>query len=666
MTATASRQQPDVAERMPDYRATPIVIVGNGPSGMQCLVQLRRLGVRTPIILFGKEAWAPYDRVKLSSFLAGTTSFDALSNLPPEVEDNVSHYVGRAITHIDSNSHQVIDSTGESHCFSKLVLALGSRAYVPNIPGTELSGVFRFRDLSDAHALMARTLRSRHTVVIGGGLLGIEAARALRRFNTDVTLVQHSEWLMNRQLDAEAAGIVRYALESEGVRVRVQASVREISGNGRVESVLLNSGEHISCDSVVFATGIAPNRQLGESCGLRTAQGIRVDENMCTSASDIYAIGECAQFGERISGLVAPGLQQARVAAAHIAGQSEAYAPSADTTWLKVLALEVFSAGQFREEERFHIHQSLVYRNRNSGIYRRLMLRAGRVVGVVSIGEWPQRTQVLNLLRDSRRVLPWQLLRFVITGDLQGSAALGPVSNWPASTIVCQCKSLTRGQLSEQFAAGHTNVVALQKMTGAGTVCGGCEPLIENICGGTASAQRKVPGATPLAIIALLTLIALAVSWSQPMPGISLDVVGQSLFERWSRDSWLRKVSGFVLLGGSAVAMLLSLRKRVSWLAFGSFSAWRIAHTILGLATVGILLWHTGFSLGENLNRWLMISFLLVLGWGALAALLALAEAKLAAQWPVAVRRQASWVHIFVFWPVPVLLGFHVLSAYFF
>jgi len=666
MIATASTQQPDVAEWMPDSNAVPIVIVGNGPSGMQCLVQLRRLGVRTPILLFGKEDWAPYDRVKLSSFLAGTTSFDALANLPDEMHDGVTHYVGRAIVSIDPDFHTVTDSTGEQHRFDKLVLALGSSAYVPRTPGTDLSGVFRFRDMSDAHALMARTFRSRHTVVVGGGLLGIEAARALCRFNTDVTLIQHSQRLMNRQLDDEAADIVRYALEGEGVRVRVQSSVREICGNGRVESVLLASGERLPCDSVVYATGISPNRELADDAGLRTAQGIRVDGSMCTSAPDIYAIGECAQYGEHISGLVAPGLQQARVAAAHIAGREEVYAPSADTTWLKVLSLEVFSAGTFREEERFRIHQSLVFRGRKQGIYRRLMLRAGRVVGVVSIGEWPQRSQVLGWLRDNRRLMPWHVARFVLTGDLHAQGAGESVADWPASAVICQCKSLTRGQLSAQLEPGCADVVSLKKVTGAGTVCGGCEPLLENLCGSDAPVQRTVPGALTLAVTAVLTLLALTFSFSRPMPDIADTVAGQSLFELWSRDSWLRQISGYCLLGASVIALLMSLRKRVSWLAFGSFSGWRIAHAVIGLLTVAMLLWHTGFELGQNLNRWLMTSFLLVLGVGALAALLALAEARIPAQWPARLRRQTTWVHLLVFWPVPVLLGFHVLSAYFF
>ena len=197
-------------------------------------------------------------------------------------------------------------------------------------------------------------------------------------------------------------------------------------------------------------------------------------------------------------------------------------------------------------------------------------------------------------------------------------------------------------------------------------MCGGCDPLLENLCGNVSSVQRHVPGAVPLSLIALLTLIALAISWQQPVPGISDTVAGEGLFEQWSRDGWLRQISGFFLLGGSVLAMLMSLRKRISWLSFGGFSGWRIAHAVIGLVTVFALLWHTGFSLGENLNRWLMVSFLLVLTMGGLAALLAIAEARIPARWPAAVRRQSTWLHILVFWPVPVLLGFHILSAYFF
>lgn len=671
MVATATQQAQIMPAPATGNAEAPIVIVGNGPSGMQCLVQLRRLGVRTPILLFGKEHWAPYDRVKLSSFLAGVASFDSLANLPAEVDDNVVHYVGREVVSVCTDSSTLLDSTGSVHCYSKLILALGSRAYVPATPGGELSGVFRFRDMTDAHALIARTARSRHTVVIGGGLLGIEAARGLGRLNTAVTLVQHSEGLMNRQLDAEAAGIVRCALEKEGVAVKLKTSVKAIGGNGRVEYVVLGNsedggGEKLLCDSVVFATGILPNRELASHAGIRVAQGVRVDKHMRTSHANVYAIGECAQYGEHISGLVAPGLQQARVAAAHIAGKPEVYAPVADTTWLKVLSLEVFSAGEFRDEDRFRIHRSLVFRHAESGVYRRIMLRAGRVIGIVSIGEWSQRAELVTLLRDNRRLLPWQLLRFLLRGDIVSESSNSSVASWPQTALICQCKSLTHADLRRALPECAGSVIELKKITGAGTVCGGCEPLLQNLCGSAEPVQRQVPGAKILTIVALLTVAMLAVAFTQPLPKVAASVAGQSLFEIWSRDSWLRQISGYGLLTVSVLAMLLPLRKRIPLLSFGSFSSWRIAHAVIGLLSVGILLWHTGFELGENLNRWLMTSYLLVIGWGALVAFLAVAESRFVGQWPGQWRRYTGWIHLLFFWPVPLLLSFHIIAAYFF
>ena len=671
MVATATMQQPDVANQLPNDSEAPIAIVGNGPSGMQCLVQLRRLGVRTPILLFGKERWAPYDRVKLSSFLAGSASFDSLSNLPDEINDDVAHYVGREVIAIDTSAKTLLDSVGESHRFSRLVLALGSHAYIPNIPGTQLAGVFRFRDMADAHALMARTTRSRHTVVIGGGLLGIEAARGLCRFHTDVTLIQHSERLMNRQLDAEAAAIVHHALEGEGVRVRLQTPIKSIGGRDRVEYVLLANGERVLCDSVVFATGISPNRELADKAGIRIAQGIRVDEHMCTSCADIYAVGECAQFGDHISGLVAPGLHQARVAAAHIAGAAEVYTPVADTTWLKVLSLEVFSAGEFREESRFRVHRTAVYRNRSKGLYRRIMMRGGRVVGVVSIGDWVDRAQVMTLLREKRRIFPWHVLRFYLTGNTSAESYSNRVESWPGTAVVCQCKSISRGEISTVLQnIGVYDAVEkkeyIQKITGAGTVCGGCDALLENLCGAPAEATRQVPGAKILGVVGTLTAIFMALSFLHPMPSVATHIAEQSMFEVWSRDSLLRQVSGYGLLSASLLALLLSLRKRISNFSFGSFSSWRTVHSVIGLSAVLLLLWHTGFSLGEKLNRWLMTSYLMVLGWGGLVALLALAESKISGVWPANLRRKMTWIHIIVLWPVPILLGFHILMAYYF
>lgn len=657
----ARRYQPQ--PRVPDAEtAEPIIIVGNGPAGMQCLVELRRRGVTTPVKLFGAEHWAPYDRVKLSTFLSGSTGFDDLTNLPAELDDSVEHLVGRSITGISPARRWVEDALGQRHHYSRLVLALGSDAHIPSIPGTGLSGVLRFRDMDDAQALMARRLRSTHTVVIGGGLLGIEAAHGLCRFGTRVTLIQHADRLMNRQLDSDAANMVADSLRDAGVDVRLNTSVRSIAGSERVDAVVLADGTELSCDTVVFATGIAPRTELARKAGLKVANGIRVSASMQTSDPNIYAVGECAQFQDQVCGLVMPALQQARVAAGCLAGSHDSYTPVADSTWLKVLSLEVFSAGRFADEERGMVHRTLVYRDADAGIYRALMLRTGRLVGVVSVGAWPERQQILNRIADGRRLMPWELLRFRFTGELAEGGA-GEVSEWPAATVICQCRGLSRGQL-QGFLGDSCDTVTLMNRSGAGTVCGGCEPLLESLCSGGAATARKVPGGTPLAIVSAIAATLMALAFWLPSPAPARSVLDISLFEQFSRNGLWRQWSGYAVLAASGLLLLMSLKKRFPKVPMGGFSGWRVAHAVLGLAALLLLYWHTGFSLGENLNRWLMLSFIGTALVGITAALLTRLQAAMkGVGW---LRQGTTWLHILVCWPLPALLIFHIVSAYYF
>ena len=356
-----------------------------------------------------------------------------------------------------------------------------------------------------------------------------------------------------------------------------------------------------------------------------------------------------------------PALQQARVAAANLAGSQDSYTPVADSTWLKVMALEVFSAGRFIDEERGLVHQTLVYRQVEKGLYRALMLRTHRLVGVVSVGPWPERQQILNRIADGRRLLPWEIWRFRLSGTLAGGPA--PVGQWPASTVVCQCRGLNRGQL-QTFMGEGCDTFTLKQRSGAGTVCGGCEPLLDSLCQGGMARARSVPGGTALAILSAMAALLLALAFWLPSPGLSSSVQSQSLFEQFSRNGEWRQWSGYGVLGASLLLLLMSLKKRFPKVPMGGFSGWRIAHAAIGSLALALLYWHTGFSLGENLNRWLMLSFIGVAIAGIGAALLTRFQAALPGL--DGLRQGSTWLHILVCWPLPVLLIFHIVSAYYF
>lgn len=276
----------------------PYIIVGTGPVGIRVAQELLRVAPTHPMLIFGNEPWEPYNRVRLSSLLAGQVTWPEIVNTLeiPRESDIVQHH-NCAIVAIDREAKTVTDITGQVHLYTKLILAMGSRPHIPAIPGMDKPGVFTFRDMNDVTRLMARRARSHRTVILGGGLLGIEASRALQRANTEIVMIQHSTRLMGRQLDDDASALLREYVIGLGVKVILSDSVKQVVGDERVSGVQLRSGALIHCDTLVLATGIRPNIELARQVGLRIGHGIKVDDQLRTSDPDIYAVGECAEPG---------------------------------------------------------------------------------------------------------------------------------------------------------------------------------------------------------------------------------------------------------------------------------------------------------------------------------------------------------------------------------
>ncbi|HEX5638077.1 MAG TPA: FAD-dependent oxidoreductase, partial [Gammaproteobacteria bacterium] len=423
-----------------------VIVIGTGPVGMRFVTQFARVNTTSRIAIFGDEPWLPYNRVNLTALLTGDiredklyVSFDAAKHA------NVSCYYNNRIVQVDRQSREVIDSQGVRHGYGTLVLATGSSPFMPNIPGTQLNNVFSFRDLSDAQKLMGRIVRSRHTVVIGGGLLGLEAARAMHRFNTNVTVIEHSMWLMFRQLDQRAGSYLKRHIETLGIHVRTSERVLEIIGSDKVQGVLLGSGETIECDTVVVAAGIVPNLQLIRKSGLYFSKGIRVNDQMQTSDPNIYAIGECAEHRKKIYGLVTPGYEQADVLAYNLNGGRAEYVGSTATTSLRVLDYPVFSMGEVDLPTRSH--EEIRFQDHQKGIYRRLFILHGRLRGVVAIGGWSGIERLQEMVARQRRIWPWQVSKFKKTGILWADEEACNVVSWPGQAVVCRCTGTTRANL---------------------------------------------------------------------------------------------------------------------------------------------------------------------------------------------------------------------------
>ena len=304
--------------------STPIVIViGSGPVGIRFIEELLRHCPDSEIILFGDESCKPYNRVQLSALLAGEISRDSI-DLPLPDQNQFKHFsfIPSAITDIDRNNKTVTDATGTNYFYDQLVIATGAKAHRPNIYGDDLQGVYSFRSLKDTESLYARILRSRHIVVVGGGLLELEAAKGLLKYNTQVTVVQQGPRLMKRQLDNQAAELLEKEVRSLGINVVTNSGVRSIHGLESVSGVVTRDGDNIPCDTVLFCAGITPNIKIARDAGLKISTGIVVNDQLQTSDNNIYAIGECCEHKGTTYGLVNPGYEQAAIAAATIAATS--------------------------------------------------------------------------------------------------------------------------------------------------------------------------------------------------------------------------------------------------------------------------------------------------------------------------------------------------------
>ena len=665
--ARGGEESPETLSPVAAPAGASTVIVGSGPVGMRAAQDILRREPDRRVVIFGEERWRPYNRVLLTPLFAGETRLEGIySAWRPGPENPNARLINRRIAAIDREGRRVVDEFGEARPFETLVLATGSRPHIPNIAGIEHRHVYTFRDLDDVQRLLSHLPRCRRAVVIGGGLLGLEAARGLRRRGVTTVVVEHERWLMFHQLDEEAGALLAGRIRATGVEVRTGVGIRAIVADDAIASVRLNDGQEIACDTVVVCAGIRPGIDLAIEAGLPVGRGITVNDNMQTADPAIYAVGECAEHRGRVFGLVAPGLEQAGVAAHHILGGTGRYEGSIAATKLKVVGVPVFSMGKVRDEGDEPWFRRMAFDDPEHGSCRRVLLSRGRLIGALAVGDWQEINRLQEAISRRRRLWPWQIRRFRRTGRLWPEQKARSVAAWPETATVCNCTGVTRGALSGAVAAGNATVAALQAATGASTVCGSCRPLLAELVGAAGEPAAAPRGAGWLLWFSVIGLVtALAVLLGTP-PAYRTTVQEALAIDLLWTDKLYKQISGFTLLGLGLLAILLSLRKRVRKIAFGDFATWRVIHTVLGVGTLAVLLAHTGLHLGEHLNRFLMASFLAVALLGAASGGITALENRLGARTGAKARGLVTWLHILACWPLPVLLGFHIFSVYYF
>ncbi len=648
----------------------PTLVIGAGPAGLRVAEELSRAAA--PVVLFNAERWHPYNRIKLTPFLIGEVQIGQVYQPQNAATDAcISRYDGLRIREIDRENRVAVDDYGRAWPFSRLVIATGSRPHVPDIPGCTLDGVYTFRNFDDVERLVARSYRSTRTVVIGGGLLGLEAARGMSSKGVETWVLEHESRLLPRQLDQAAGDLVAAGMERLGITARTLTRVQAIEGNGRVERVALSSGEVIPCDTVIVCAGVRANLEIARNAGLAVGRGITVDAHMKTDDPDIYAVGECAEFDGHCYGLVGPGLEQAQVCVDHILGRKGTdYAGSLPATRLKVVGIDVFSMGEVEQVDGDTRLNSVSWSDPAAGLYRRVIVRRGRVIGAIAIGKWAEINQLQQMIKTQARITPWQLRRLRTTGLLMKGEAPQSVRDWADAATVCNCTGVTRGMLGQAMAAGCTTLGDLQRATCASTVCGTCQPLLQDLLGSEAKAEPVGWSKSLLVFSGLAALLALITAFVPAWP-YSESVQDKLRVDFLWIDPLIKQISGFTLLGFMVIAAVIGLRKRIKMFArLGGYNGWRLVHGIVGALLIAGLFVHTGFHLGDNLNGWLMGAFLALSALGALAGIVTAVEHRLL-NGPLkgsktAPRAVPTWAHILLLWPIPLLLAAHVATVYFY
>jgi nitrite reductase [NAD(P)H] large subunit len=462
-----------------------LVIVGNGMAPGRMLEHLfERAPGRFQVTIFNAEPRVNYDRIMLSPVLSGEKDYEEIIIHGDGwyIKNGIVLYKGHKVVGIDRKAKTLKSNHGVIAKYDKLVIATGSQPFILPVPGNNLPGVLTYRDLDDVNAMLLAAQSTATAVVIGGGLLGLEAAAGLKARGMDVTVVHLMPTLMERQLDPAAGYLLQRAVEARGIKVITKAETKAILGDGKVEGVELADGRIVPATLVVMAAGIRPNAAIAKEAELKVDRGIVVDDGMRSSDPDIFAIGECAEVGGHVYGLVAPLYEMARVAAGRLAGDDTASFVHSDTpTKLKVTGIDLFSLGDFADGDD---REEIVLRDAAGGVYKRLILKDNRIIGTVLFGEtadgaWfndlKKRGVDISTMRDT----------LIFGQAYQGGTPLDPmaaVAALPDDAEICGCNGVCKGKITAAIASKKlTSLDDVRSHTKASASCGSCTGLVEQL-----------------------------------------------------------------------------------------------------------------------------------------------------------------------------------------
>ena len=479
-----------------------LVIIGNGMAPGRMLEHLfEHAPGRYEVTIFNAEPRVNYDRIMLSPVLSGEKTYEqiVIHGDGWYIDHGITLYKGHRIVAIDRLARTVTSDQGVTENYDRLVIATGSLPFIIPVPGRDLPGVITYRDLDDVNAMLLAAQSREKAVVIGGGLLGLEAAAGLAERGMDVTVLHVMPTLMERQLDPAAGYLLQKAVEQRGIKVIYKANTKAILGEGRVKGVELEDGRVVDASLVVMAVGIRPNVALARAAGLAVDRGIVVDARMQTSDGDILAIGECAEVAGQVYGLVAPLYEMARVAAARLSGErSPVFAHSDTPTKLKVTGINLFSIGDFSEGEG---REEIVLRDATAGVYKRIVLKDNRIIGAVLYGETGDGAWFNDLKKKGTDISAMRDT-LIFGQSYQGGAPLDPVAAvaaLPDDAEICGCNGVCKGKITGAITGrGLTTLEAVRAHTKASASCGTCTGLVEQLMTLTLGDRYNPAAVTPM------------------------------------------------------------------------------------------------------------------------------------------------------------------------
>ena len=459
-----------------------LVVVGNGMAGMACVDEILKRKPYFRITVFSEEPYYNYNRILLSSVLAGEKKIEDIYINTEEwyKKNNITLHLGTKITDVDAQNKIVETDKGTSFGYDRLLFATGSNPFIPPIDGVRKKGVYVFRNMSDTYSILEHCKSAKNAVVIGGGLLGLEAARGLLNQGLRVAVVHIMDRLMDVQLDAVGGQFLKREIEKLGIEVLLGKNTERIMGDASVDGVQFKDGSIVPADMVVIACGIRPNVELAKKAGLKVNRGIIVNDHMETSDPHVFAIGECVEHREKVYGLVAPLYEQGKVLAATITGgKGPVYEGSTLATKLKVMGIELFSAGDFKAEE--PDKEVIAYQDHAFGIYKKVVIYRERVVGTILIGDSSDANRFLEMIRKKEAVDEKRhRLLFDTPPAVPGSPT--DVMSRPDSDTICGCIGVSKGQIVTAIKENALKTVSeVKACTKASSGCGTCACLVQDI-----------------------------------------------------------------------------------------------------------------------------------------------------------------------------------------